>query len=76
MSKPEKNVGIVICDRYHTCAGGKCLRALKNKEGAFSLYAVKEVKLVGYTTRRGYRNASNSTEILPDTQSPGNLEIA
>ena len=53
MSKPEKNVGIVICDRYHTCAGGKCLRALKNKEGAFSLYADQEVKLVGYTTCGG-----------------------
>jgi len=46
-------VGIIICNRYHTCAGGKCLRALTNKEGAFSLYKDKEVELVGYTTCAG-----------------------
>ena len=33
-----KNIGIIICNRYHTCAGGKCLRALRNREGAFALY--------------------------------------
>jgi predicted metal-binding protein len=46
-------VGIIICDRYRTCAGGKCLRALKNKEGAFSRYGDVEVELVGYTTCDG-----------------------
>lgn len=46
-------VGIIICDRYKTCAGGKCFRALKNREGAFSMYAGKEVELVGYTTCGG-----------------------
>jgi predicted metal-binding protein len=53
MSKPEKNLAIIICDRYKTCAGGKCLRALKNREGAFSLYKDKYVRLVGYTTWGG-----------------------
>lgn len=46
-------VGIIICNRYHRCAGGKCLRALRNREGAFSLYKGKEVELVGYTTCAG-----------------------
>jgi len=47
-------IGIIICDRYHTCAGGKCLRALKNREGAFSRYAKdEEVELAGYTTCGG-----------------------
>lgn len=46
-------VGIIICNRYHNCAGGKCLRALRNREGAFSLYKDKEVELVGYTTCAG-----------------------
>lgn len=46
-------VGIIICNRYRNCAGGKCLRALKNREGAFSLYKDKEVELVGYTTCAG-----------------------
>ena len=46
-------IGIIICDRYRTCAGGKCLRALRNREGAFSRYAGEEVELVGYTTCNG-----------------------
>ena len=46
-------VGIIICDRYRTCAGGKCLRALQNREGAFARYAGEEVELVGYTTCGG-----------------------
>ena len=46
-------VGVIICDRYRTCAGGKCLRALHNREGAFARYAGEEVELVGYTTCGG-----------------------
>ena len=46
-------IGIIICDRYRRCAGGKCLRALKNREGAFRRYADTEVELVGYTTCDG-----------------------
>jgi predicted metal-binding protein len=48
-----KRIGIIICNRYHTCAGGKCLRALRNREGAFGQYANKEIQLVGYTTCGG-----------------------
>ena len=43
-------IGIIICDRYHTCAGGKCFRALQNREGAFEMYKDKEVELAAYTT--------------------------
>jgi len=46
-------IGIIICDRYRTCAGGKCLRAMKNKEGAFAQYVDSEIELVGYTTCDG-----------------------
>lgn len=46
-------IGIIICDRYHTCAGGKCLRAIRNKEGAFAQYDDAEIELVGYTTCGG-----------------------
>ena len=52
MSTPIR-LGIIICDRYRTCAGGKCLRALRNREGAFSRYRGQEVELVGYTTCAG-----------------------
>lgn len=46
-------IGIIICDRYRTCAGGKCLRAMRNKEGAFAQYIDSEIELVGYTTCDG-----------------------
>lgn len=49
----EVKVGIIICHRYRTCAGGKCLRAMHNREGAFSIYAGSELTLVGYTTCNG-----------------------
>jgi len=49
----KARVGIIICNRYRRCAGGKCFRALKNREGAFSVYADLEVELVGYTTCDG-----------------------
>ena len=48
-----KKISIIICSRYHTCAGGKCLRSLRNREGAFALYEGEEVELVGYTTCGG-----------------------
>ena len=48
-----KKIGIVICDRYHNCGGGKCLRSMRNREGAFELYKDEEIELVGYTTCGG-----------------------
>jgi len=46
-------IGIIICDRYHMCAGGKCLRSLHCREGAFSIYEDRDVELVGYATCGG-----------------------
>lgn len=46
-------IGIIICHRCHTCAGGKCLRSLRNREGAFAGYRGQDVELVGYTTCAG-----------------------
>jgi predicted metal-binding protein len=53
MSGEIVRVGMIMCNRYHTCAAGKCLRAMRNREGAFSIYAGKEVELVGCTTCGG-----------------------
>lgn len=50
---PKVKIGIIICDRYSNCAGGKCFRALREREGAFSIYAGQDVELVGYTTCGG-----------------------
>lgn len=47
-------IGIIICDRYSDCAGGKCFRALKNREGAFSMYPKDQnVEIAGYTSCGG-----------------------
>jgi len=46
-------IGIIICDRYKTCAGGKCFRAIKERTGAFDIYKDREVELVGYTSCGG-----------------------
>jgi len=45
-----KKIGIIICGRYQSCGGGKCLRALRERVGAFSIYPKDEdVELVGYS---------------------------
>jgi len=49
----KTRIGIIICDRYRTCAGGKCLRSMRNREGAFSRYKDQEIELAGYTTCNG-----------------------
>lgn len=46
-------IGIIISNRYHSCAGGKCFRASQNIEGAFSEYTDKEVETAAYTTCDG-----------------------
>ncbi|MFH1195822.1 MAG: CGGC domain-containing protein [bacterium] len=46
-------IGIIICDRYKSCAGGKCFRSIKERAGAFDIYKDREVELVGYTTCGG-----------------------
>ncbi|MGM0668372.1 MAG: CGGC domain-containing protein [Gemmatimonadota bacterium] len=47
-------VGIVICDRYRGCAGGKCFRSARNHEGGFSKYPADEaVEVVGFVSCGG-----------------------
>ena len=47
-------VGIIICDRYRTCGGGKCLRAMHERAGGFARYPLNEpLELVGYSTCGG-----------------------
>ena len=51
--KEKIKIGIIICDRYHDCTGGKCFRAIKEKTGAYSIYNGKDIEVVGYTTCGG-----------------------
>jgi predicted metal-binding protein len=46
-------IGIIICDRYRGCAGGKCFRSVQNREGAFSIYKNREIEVAGFTTCGG-----------------------
>jgi predicted metal-binding protein len=47
-------VGIIICARYITCGGGKCLRSLKERAGGFARYAKEEeLELVGFSNCGG-----------------------
>ena len=46
-------IGIIICDRYRSCAGGKCFRSFIKREGAFRIYKGKEAEIVGFTTCGG-----------------------
>lgn len=68
-----KKVGIIICDRYHTCAGGKCFRSLRNREGAFERYKDEEVELVGYTTCGGC--PGGNVESSPEEMKNNGAEI-
>jgi len=52
--KESVKIGIIICDRYRRCAGGKCFRSMKNREGAFNIYDRDiDLEIVGYTTCDG-----------------------
>jgi predicted metal-binding protein len=72
MQKKVK-VGIIICHRYHTCAGGKCFRSLREREGAFSIYKDKEVELVGYTTCDGC--PGGNVEYAPEEMKNNGAEV-
>ena len=49
-----KRIGIIICARYRDCGGGKCFRALRERQGGFSLYTADEpVEIVGYSSCGG-----------------------
>lgn len=66
-------LGIIICDRYRKCAGGKCLRALREREGAFSRYRGEDVELVGYTTCNGC--PGGNVEYAPEEMKRNGAEV-
>jgi predicted metal-binding protein len=67
-------IGIIICHRYHSCAGGKCFRAMKNREGAFSIYPKdEELELVGYTTCDGC--PGGNIEYAPEEMKKNGAEV-
>ena len=65
--------GIIICDRYKTCAGGKCFRAAKCREGAFSRYKEQELEIVGFTTCGGC--PGGNIEYAPEEMKKNGAEV-
>ena len=66
-------IGIIICDRYKSCAGGKCFRAIKEKAGAFDIYKDLEIELVGYTTCGGC--PGGNIEYAPEEMKKNGAEV-
>lgn len=72
VSAPVK-IGIVICDRYRSCAGGKCFRALRAREGAFAAYEGRDVELVGFTSCGGC--PGGNIEYAPEEMKKNGAEV-
>jgi len=69
-----KKIGIIICSRYQNCGGGKCLRALKERKGGFSIYpSEEEVELVGYTNCGGCPGVN--IEYVPEEMIKNGAEV-
>ena len=47
-------IGIIICDRYSGCGGGKCFRSVRERAGGFSKYSeVEPLEVVGFSSCGG-----------------------
>jgi len=66
-------IGIIICDRYKSCAGGKCFRSIKERVGAFDIYKDNEVELVGYTSCGGC--PGGNIEYAPEEMKKNGAEV-
>jgi predicted metal-binding protein len=67
-------VGIIICDRYRSCGGGKCFRAARQREGAFSRYPADEpLEIVGYSTCGGC--PGGNVEYVPEEMLKNGAEV-
>lgn len=72
--KNNTKIGIIICDRYRNCAGGKCFRALRERDGAFDIYDKDEnVEVVGYTNCGGC--PGGNIEYVPEEMKKNGAEI-
>lgn len=69
----KTQIGIIICDRYKECTGGKCFRALRERTGAFEAYADTEVEIVGFTTCGGC--PGGNIEYAPDEMKKSGAQV-
>lgn len=72
MEKKVK-VGIIICNRYKDCAGGKCFRSIKERAGAFDIYKDVDVEVVGFTACGGC--PGGNIEYAPEEMKKNGAEV-
>lgn len=69
-----KKIGIIICGRYSTCGGGKCLRAMREKVGGFACYSpVEELQLVGFANCGGC--PGGNIEYVPEEMKKNGVDV-
>lgn len=69
-----KKIGIIICDRYRDCGGGKCFRALRERRGGFAVYPLDEtVEVVGYSSCGGC--PGGNVEYVPAEMKKNGAEV-
>ena len=67
-------IGIIICGRYQTCGGGKCLRAVRERVGGFARYPKDEpVEVVGYSYCGGC--PGGNVEYVPEEMKKNGAEV-
>lgn len=67
-------IGIIICDRYRTCGGGKCFRSVRERQGGFSRYPADEpLEVVGYSTCAGC--PGGNVEYVPEEMIKNGAEV-
>lgn len=67
-------LGIIICDRYRSCAGGKCFRAINERKGAFDIYSKSEkIEVVAYTSCGGC--PGGNIEYAPEEMKNNGVEV-
>jgi predicted metal-binding protein len=69
-----KKIGIIICDRYRGCGGGKCFRAIRERCGAFAHYPANEaVEVVGFSSCGGC--PGGNVEYVPAEMKKNGAEV-
>jgi predicted metal-binding protein len=69
-----KKIGIIICGRYQSCGGGKCLRSVRERTGGFARYPKDEpVEVVGYSYCGGC--PGGNIEYVPEEMQKNGAEV-
>ena len=70
----SKKIGIIICGRYYSCGGGKCLRAMREKVGGFAKYPKDiPIDVVGFGQCGGCPGVN--IEYIPEEMKKNGAEV-